>query len=394
PVDGNYLLIVSNVDATNLPADIQPVAMFTAAATQDFHFDTSKGINGLEFNPLVFDITKEPQVEVFAWVAYENNTATEYSPDVTLHVTAGFGDTIGWEEVTNKQISVAKGIAAGQSRLVSLGSFKADANISNYNLELDGTDSINETSETNNTLIGILDEKDPGITVQTLGAYLGLDVVNSGLSVGQNVNTNVLITEGTIPANTKLGNVTFTIFYDSTKLTLATDGWVSSTGVELNDIDSSTAGQVTISASLDPQEFTGENLGQLVLTAIVGGEANISLGSFTKGLIGDGNDIFLQDLDGTQLDQHGDILARMDNPNQSVTITSSPKPLAATYTSRYLPVTDSTHRITGLIDFAAIYNDAVSPDPEFTSSTTFRIGFFDENKNNLCVGSCSPGFIN
>src|SRR5690606_15803354 len=87
PVDGNYLLIVSNVDATNLPADIQPVAMFTAAATQDFHFDTSKGINGLEFNPLVFDITKEPQVEVFAWVAYENNTATEYSPDVTLHVT-------------------------------------------------------------------------------------------------------------------------------------------------------------------------------------------------------------------------------------------------------------------------------------------------------------------
>ena len=398
PVDGNYLLIVSNVDATNLPADIQPVAMFTAAATQDFHFDTSKGINGLEFNPLVFDITKEPQVEVFAWVAYENNTATEYSPDVTLHVTAGFGDTIGWEEVTNKQISVAKGIAAGQSRLVSLGSFKADANIFNYNLELDRTDSINETSETNNTLIGILEEKDPGINSGNLGVNLYFDGIGgSALKQGSPLDTLIGLDTGLIPAGALVGEVTFTINYDPSKLALSEDGYILPNGIAITSLDNSVPGMLKISLNIDPDLYDnskGYSLGHIEWDTLAPGEVTLRFSSFTRGLIGDENDIFLQDENGVQLSQYGDVLGLMDPDSLTVNISNTPKPLAATYTSRYLPVTDSTHRITGLINFAAIYNDAVSPDPEFTSSTTFRIGFFDENKNNLCVGSCSPGFSN
>ncbi|MEZ4210644.1 MAG: hypothetical protein R3B38_02965 [Patescibacteria group bacterium] len=391
-----FSLIVNKIGGIGLNSDIQLVEM--RSVPQDLYFDTNQGIKGFEFSPLVTDPNLNQEVEVSVLVRFDSNISGNSVTGFMLEGTAGFGTAGDRTRIEDINIEFNGTILANQTVSIPLGTFTTNGTIWNYNLTVDSQNDIAEGDETNNTIFGEFTGNNPGIDTSTLGSTLYLGIDNPSLKLGQKLSSGFVISQGEIPANTLVGTILYTVEYDPSMLSPDTDSFAPASGVIIEKFDASTPGvlfiEVKISATEYPKDFPF-TFATLNWNTLNSGTTNISLSSITKGLAGDGNDVFLQDRNGVALLEYGDVLRNVTGNASTIIIGSAlVKPLAATYTSRYLPVSDTVHRITGLVDFAAVYNDAVSPDPEFTSRTTFRIGFFDQNKNNLCVGNCSPGFIN
>lgn len=404
-IDGpGYLILVEEVNSEfGTPvSDSLTVIMNSVIPTEDFSFDTDKGVRGFVFNPLVFGPADKPDVEVGVWVKYESTDNKPSSKAVTLNVHAAFDEDLDDLDFSDLDLLVPAGIESGTSVYVPFGKAQGDSYHWAFKMLVDSSSLVDETNENNNAYFGEdTSVGNPTIDLEKYGTlvYFGAtdNPANSYIRVplGQKGGMIVQLVNHVgynLPAGHKVLSGRMTFNYDETALSIAAEDIVSEHEgftISFNPTLSS-PGELAVDISLDPDNYPLTPRFTINWLTILPGEHDITLSWTKQGDTSDETNLYLTN-DNTP-GEYGDTLRGTNVGNFTVEAQGVIKPVSGTYYSRKYPVSNDEQRWSSWANFRAVYNDQLSTQG-LTTDTKFALGFFNAAGQNLCSSaSCATGF--
>ena len=359
----------------------------------DFLFDTSRGISGFEFEPLVFDPSEDPAptVTVKVWLRYTGAPGTQ-SVATTLRATAGFGTNT----INNLQIPVSP-MNANSSRLVTLGTFPAASNIFQFNLLADSGSDVAEVDEANNVYAGGGTAADPGLNTNTIGTLLHLGALDNPASpdidagVGEAAIMLVRVENNAnyrLPAGEKVLSGRVTLTYDPVALDVTPADVISNTpGLTASyNLALSSIGTLVVDVEMDKNNYPTTPQFEIHWKVQTVGDHEVAVVWSGPGVLGDGTDLFVTDNFTPGI--YGDTLRAVMPPSGTFIVHGRAASTNTYYSAKFTVATNQS-RFVDLDSLTANFNTIRNSGAVITN-TTFALGFFNAAGANLCaINTCA-----